>query len=190
MSIKSKIVSVMMAMVLVLSASLIPVGSANAADGLNEQDLQLIEILTAIENMPDEVIMQGEEAIKTYLENEVSFPLGLEEGQGLSDVRMASIGSIAGCVGAVGTAIVVNFTPAKILKIKSALKSVGGATKFVKAIKPYYKMSREDKLSKTASLKQAVRLAAKDAGPDAREALLDLFGVSSVIGSCSAAFGK
>lgn len=190
MSIKSKVISVMMVMILVLSTSFIPGDSASAAEDLNEQDLQLIEILTAIENMPDEVIMQGEEAIKIYLENEVSFTLDLDERQDLAGVRKTSIGSIAGCVGTVGTAIVINFTPAKILKIKSALKSVGGATKFVKAIKPYYQMSREDKLSKTASLKQAVRLAAKDAGPDAREALLDLFGVSSVIGSCSAAFGK
>ncbi|WP_445002022.1 hypothetical protein [Exiguobacterium alkaliphilum] len=187
---KSKLLSLVMSIVLLFSVAFIPMGVASAEEELSEEDLELIELLTAIENMPDEIILQGEDAIKAHLESEVSFHLELNENGESVVFRVASVSSIAGCVGAVGTALVVNFTPAKILKIKSALKSVGGATKFVKAVKPYYQMSREDKLSKTASLNQAVRLAAKDAGPDTREALLDLFGVSSVVGSCAAAFGN
>ncbi|MBF0705805.1 MULTISPECIES: hypothetical protein [Bacillaceae] len=156
---------------------------------LSLQEEQLIELLTAIENMPDHVIERGNHAIEDYLEKESDFDFNTNElSNGEIAIQPASIGGIASCVGAVGTAIVVNFTPAKILKVKSALKTVGGATKFVKALKPYYKMSREDNLSKTASIKQAVKLAAGDAGPDAKEALLDLFGVSTVIGACSGAF--
>lgn len=190
---KNKLILIFTALLLAFSMTSLSINKTyadEAYDGdLSLQDEHLIELLTAIENMPDHVIEQGNHAIEHYLEKETDFDFNTNElSNGEIAIQPAGIGGIASCVGAVGTAVVVNFTPAKIVKIKSALKAVGGATKFVKSLKPYYKMSREDKLSKTASLKQAVKLAAGDAGPDAKEALLDLFGVSAVIGACAGVF--
>lgn len=189
----NKLLVIFTAVLLAFSMTSLSINKAYANEAHNKdlslQDEHLIEFLTEIENMPDHVIQEGNNAIKAYLEKETDFDFNASKlPNGEVAIQPASLGGIASCVGAVGTAIVVNFTPAKILKVKSALKSVGGATKFVKALKPYYKMSREDGLSKTASIKQAVKLAAGDAGPDAKEALLDLFGVSTVVGACSGAF--
>lgn len=189
----NKLLVIFTAVLLAFSMTSLSINKAYANEAHNKdlslQDEHLIEFLTEIENMPDHVIQEGNNAIEAYLEKETDFDFNASKlPNGEVAIQPASLGGIASCVGAVGTAIVVNFTPAKILKVKSALKSVGGATKFVKALKPYYKMSREDGLSKTASIKQAVKLAAGDAGPDAKEALLDLFGVSTVVGACSGAF--
>ena len=81
--------------------------------------------------------------------------------------------------------IVINFTPAKIVKVRSALKSVGGARTFVTSLRPYFQMAREDGSSRGNALQTAVRYATQDASPHTREALLDLFGLSAVIGSCA-----
>lgn len=187
MSKKYKFLSIVMSMVLLLSTLFIPAGSANAEE-LSEDEYAMIEMLSAIENMPDEVIAQGSEAIEEYLNQEVDFPIKSAapiKNSGLSTRSMNPL-ELAGCASAIGGALITNLTPAKVLKAKSAIKAVGGATTFVKRLKPYYTMSREDGMSKSKAMRQAVSMAAQDAGPETRKALSELFAIGAVLGACSA----
>lgn len=103
--------------------------------------------------------------------------------------RKSTFGTVSSCAGSVGYAAVTNFTPAKILKVKSAIKTVRGATKFIKKwnllIKLLEKLGKEKK-----AVKAVAKKAARKAGPDTREALLDLFGVTTIVSACSALFEK
>lgn len=159
---------------------------AEDTQNTSKEEEKLIDTLSAIENIPDSVIENGEDAIKEYLEEkDVPYQPDMEMNSGL---RSASVGGVAACAGSVGYAAVTNLTPAKLTKVKSAIKSVGGATKFVKAMKPLYKQAKKQGLKKGAAVKQAAKGTAKKAGPDTKEALLDFFGANVIIGSCAPLF--
>lgn len=140
--------------------------------------------------MPESVINEGETAIENYLNKNGVITKQETNNYSGSVTREASVGTVSACAGAVGYAAVTNLTPAKILKVKSAIKTVGGATKFVKKMKPAYKAARKAGKSKTKSVQAAAAKAASNAGPDTKEALLDFFGISTIVGSCSALFEK
>lgn len=157
---------------------------------VQQEEQDLTNTLSAIEKMPNSVIDQGEPAIDNYLQDngvDTKQESNKEDG---TITREASVGSVSACAGSVGYAAVTNLTPAKILKVKSAIKTVGGATKFVNKMKPAYKAARKTGKSKTNSVKAAASKAASKAGPDTKEALLDFFGISTIVGSCSALFEK
>jgi len=143
-----------------------------AASAFTAEQAQLVAGLELIERMPESVIRSGHAAMASWL---------AADGVSTSTSKYG----IVGCVAAVGLALLTNFTPAKILKIKAALKAVGGARTFVTKLKPFYDAARRAGLSKSASLRQAVSRAASVAGPEARAALLDLFGVTAVIAACA-----
>lgn len=101
-------------------------------------ETELIRAMQFIESIPDEVLLSGDqEALLDWYD----------------DLPSTRVNWIA-CGAAVGYAIVTNFTPAKILKVKSALKALGGAVPFAKTAWNIYKKARNAKLSKSAALKK------------------------------------
>lgn len=204
MKIKSKINSLIIASLLVSSVTPLSGYTASAemsvqkytqdfsmnlsSEQLNKEEQDLIKLFEAIEKMPESVINKGSAAIEKYMYEQTGIHYSSDASKSMSNqsFRSAGVGDILSCTGAIGYALVTNLTPAKVLKVKSALKSVGGATTFVKSLIPYYKMARADKMSRTKALRTAVSYAAKDAGPAAKEALLDFFGIAGIAGACSA----
>lgn len=142
-------------------------------DEVNEAEL--IGALSLVEDMPDDVIDTGDAAIEEWLRAR-----GALEPTG--EIRPQF--NIFACVGAVGAAIL-TLGPAKIVKIKSALKAAGGVVTFVRKYKRAYDAARRDGQSIGASVRRGVREGASAAGPELQEALLDLFGISAVIGACT-----
>lgn len=68
-----------------------------------EEEENMIQILEAIETMPDKVINSGKETINQWINTNTSTTLQLSR-----DMETQSIGGTAGCVGAIGTAIVIH----------------------------------------------------------------------------------
>jgi len=144
---------------------------------VDEEYQELLEVLLAIEALPDSVIAKGDEAVVKWLEENSNIPL---QRQG----EVVTMG-VVGCISAVGTAIITNVIPiAKIAKVKSALKAAGGATKFVKTLIPAYKAAREAGKNKANAVKTAVNKAAKNASPEAKRALLEFFNIGNVYSAC------
>ncbi|MFA9414418.1 MULTISPECIES: hypothetical protein [unclassified Streptococcus] len=132
------------------------------------------EILSAIENLPDEVIAGGSESINQYFHEKGINRIKVSE-------RVRQKRGVIGCISAVGVALLVNLTPAKIAKAKSALKALGGAANFVyKAVGLYNKFKATR--AKLAAAQAAVAAAA--ANVSGREILLELFSLGSVYSEC------
>lgn len=132
------------------------------------------KVLNAIENIPDEVIASGSERINQYFHEK-----GITQIK-VSDKIRQRRGAV-GCISAVGLALLVNFTPAKIAKAKSALKALGGAASFVyKAVGLYNKFKATR--AKLAAAQAAVATAA--ANVNGREVLMELFSLGSVYSEC------
>ncbi|MDT3766529.1 hypothetical protein QS713_00365 [Gleimia hominis] len=137
--------------------------TADLCDGVFAKDA-----FSAIERIPDEVLAKNDpQALKAWYES-----LGQDRVNWIA------------CGSAIGLAIVTNFTPAKIVKIKSAIKTLGGAVTFAKKVYSLYKKARAGGLTAKTALNAAITGGAQAAGPDVKEALLDLFGVGAVIGAC------
>lgn len=82
-------------------------------------------------------------------------------------------------------AIISNGIPlTKILKVKKFIDQFGGTVKMVKSIKYWYDQYRKN-YSKSTALKKAVNKVSERTAKATREALLDFFGISAIIGSCS-----
>lgn len=166
---------------LLISSLVTTVSAEEVNDGANmditEEEQELIEIFSAIESIPDDVLEKGDSAIADWLRENTDV-----EFQEQGDVVTFGI---VGCASAVGTAILTNAIPfTKLAKVKSAIKSAGGATTFVKSLVPAYKSARKAGSSKSAAVKKAVNKAASNAGPETKRALLDLFNLGNVYSSC------
>lgn len=117
--------------------------------------------LAAIERMPDDVIQRGPDAIKEWLNTNTEFRIS----------EFTTSGTF-GCISAVGGALVgLIFAPAKIAKIKDAIKAGGGTVKFVKKMLETYKVGKELGLSTTEAIKMGVQDAAKTAGQEIIDAV-------------------
>lgn len=132
------------------------------------------KILNAIENIPDEIIASGSDSINKYFKEKKISEIKVSD-------KVRKKRGIVGCISAVGIAVVVNFTPAKIAKVKSVLKAVGGAAKFVKKTVGLYNKFKATK-AKLAAAKAAVSVAAQNIS--GREILLELFSLGSVYSEC------
>ncbi|MFU2206849.1 hypothetical protein [Streptococcus pluranimalium] len=133
-----------------------------------------IKILNAIENIPDETIASGSESINQYF-----YENGITQIK-VSDKIRQRRGAV-GCISAVGIALLVNLTPAKIAKAKGALKALGGTAKFVYKTIGLYNKFKATKAKLTAA-KAAITAAA--ANVSGREVLIELFSLGSVYSEC------
>lgn len=132
------------------------------------------KVLQAIENIPDETIASGSDSINRYF-----YEKGITQIKVSDKVRQKR--GVVGCISAVGVALVVNFTPAKIAKAKSVLKAVGGAAKFVQKAVGFYNKFKATK-AKLAAAKSAISAVA--ANVSGRDILLELFSLGSVYSAC------
>ncbi|WP_214818877.1 hypothetical protein [Exiguobacterium sp. s131] len=144
-----------------------------------ETEEDLIEIFSAIETLPDEVVEDGTEAVVEYLDEQISSDINLEQ-----DGDVVAFGAWA-CSNAIGLALLTNVLPiAKITKIKEVIKSAGGAVTFAKTLVNSYNSARKFNRTKSYAIKFAVKEASKKAAPDAISAALGFFNISNVAEAC------
>lgn len=191
MSFYKKLISSVLSGVLVFSA----VGSVSAADSdqialeeaslendayiSDEQAKDLEEVFAAIETLPEDVLNEGDEAVVDYLQDNVSDGIVVKE-----EGDVVAFG-VVGCASAIGLAIISNVFPiSKITKLKSVIKTAGGATTFAKTLVKSYNSARKFKATKSAAIKIAVKAAAKKSGPDTVAAVIEIFNVGSIYGAC------
>ncbi|UOY88644.1 hypothetical protein [Bacillus glycinifermentans] len=143
--------------------------------------------LYAIEEIPESVINQGPDAILDWFRNNI------DDQSIVDDMNVAveqvdkpfKTQGVISCVGAVGAALAsLVFAPAKLLKIKKALKALGGAKTFVTKTYQYYNYYKKKYRSKKTAWNKAVSKAAKKAGPEMKEAIMDFFGLTAIVGAC------
>ncbi len=149
------------------------VGSPAQAAPAEEVDFdELTEVFAAIEGIPDSVIKRGDRAVRQWLRRR----LGLDE---------PSPKGFWGCVRAIGFALVSNAIPvAKILKIRAAIRAVGGVGNFVRILRLAYATGRKKGYSRWGAVRYAAKRAAAASGRDIVDALLGLFALDGVRRNC------
>lgn len=159
------------------------------------------KILLAIEALPAGIEKQGAEKIAQWLSKKSGIEV-IAEGDYLSFPTLqnpsneeistySSLTDWATCLGAAGMAALSNALPiAKVTKIKSTFKALGGVTTAVKQIYTNFKYYRGKNYSVKTSLDNAITdiVNKEKLGTDARQALLEFFGVSAVYGACGDLF--
>lgn len=153
-------------------------------NGYSQKELE--KVFSAIEDIPMEVAEQGPEATKEWLVNYLGEPVFTPQGLTNNNYNNEVISyGVVGCVSAVGLALASNlFAPAKLLKIKQAIKAAGGVKTFVSTMIKTYKYYRGKGYSKSSAMKKGVAKAGRAAGPEVRDALIGFFGVGAVYSSC------
>ncbi|MBC2371438.1 hypothetical protein HBP98_05380 [Listeria booriae] len=155
----------------------------------SNEEMEVVEkIYTAVEEIPESVVNSGESNTIEWLEEETGYPVAVTNDEQLQfyvqDPNQVTTFGAIGCAVAIGTAIVAfGFPAAKILKLKAAMKALGGATKFAKQFYISYKYYAKSR-SKGAALKKTVNSIGKNLKADMRNALLDLLGIGAIIDQC------
>jgi hypothetical protein len=164
-------------------------------------------LLGAIENIPDNIVEQGPQATAEWFQNQTGYIVTVDSEQNLRFSEASSTEvidnqtdidtpakllkptdpqyNLTGCIAAVGIALVSNGLPfSKILKVKSAIKVLGGTTKAVTVIKDLYDSYRWNGFSRSDAIRKALNGAAGGLASDLKSALLDFFNISNVIANC------
>ncbi|AIU75243.1 hypothetical protein [Bacillus velezensis] len=198
---RSKII---LAVVSVFLFSILGTTAAEAAESPNNQSLvrdtnlekefsSLLssqKALYAIENIPDSVVNQGSDAILDWFRNNINDQSLINDMNAAatelhqSDKPFKTQG-VLGCISAVGTALAsLAFAPAKLLKIKKAIKALGGVKTFVTKTYQYYNYYKKKYRSKKTAWNKAVSKAASKASPEIKEAIMDFFGITAIVSAC------
>ncbi|MCP3742777.1 hypothetical protein [Rossellomorea sp. BNER] len=198
--VKSKIILVLVA-VFLFSSVAPSLSFAESEPKVTEEQLQkehedfeeVKPILAAIEKIPEKVVAQGPEKTAEWLQKETGYFVTVDSKQVLQfskvdpntrELEIRSFNSWA-CIGAIGVALVSNGIPfTKILKVKAAIKALGGVSKTVSKVKKYYDEYRFNGFSRNDSIRKALDSASDGLAADTKSALLDFFNLSAVIGSC------
>ncbi|MBX7000223.1 hypothetical protein EX219_01340 [Bacillus aerophilus] len=174
------------------------IDTSDAAPTKNERlaDSEMFDqtenVLKSIEKIPNAVLGKGIEATAEWFEKETGLFVSIyyREGEGFlkigeQDPNVIRTSNVAGCVTAVGIALVNNaFSFTKITKIKSALKALGGTTKAVKKIKKHYDEYRYGGFSRYKAMDKALHDASKGLNKDVKDALLDFFSLTGIVANC------
>ncbi|KJF45935.1 MULTISPECIES: hypothetical protein [Bacillus] len=174
------------------------IDTSDAAPTKNERlaDSEMFDqtenVLKSIEKIPNAVLDKGIEATAEWFEKETGLFVSIyyREGEGFlkfgeQDPNVIRTSNVAGCVTAVGIALVNNaFSFTKITKIKSALKALGGTTKAVKKIKKHYDEYRYGGFSRYKAMDKALHDASKGLNKDVKDALLDFFSLTGIVANC------
>lgn len=167
-----------------------PIESSTNTLSNSEYNFKEIETaLSAIENIPNDVLNQGNEEIIQWFKIETGLQVYIENDilkfKDTSQIQMYGFNT-AGCISAIGIALVTNGIPlTKITKVKSALNALGGTANAVKKIKKYYDKYRFNGFSRNDSLKKALNNASSGLAKDLQSSLLDFFNLTNVIANCS-----
>lgn len=161
-----------------LGGGVIGVGLLSASGGLaspalaaqkNLNEEGLAEAFSLIEQIPDSVAAQGERAARKWLRDKVQ----AEAPDGSYQAR-----GIWSCARSVAIAILANGIP--VLKLRKAIKALGGGYRFARFIVRTY--------DRTRSLRKTARITAnrvlKISGEDVFGALLALFSIEGVKQNC------
>lgn len=133
----------------------------------------IVEVFSAIDEIPASVIARGDEATRDWLARRLR-PSDGPQRQG-----------VLGCAAAIGTALVLNaIAVSKILKIRAAIRAVGGVKNFARILVSAYWKARRWGYSRWGAIKYAARRAAQVSGKDIVDALLSLFSLGSVVDAC------
>ncbi|BBW96472.1 hypothetical protein ACPVTF_07980 [Geobacillus icigianus] len=147
------------------------------------------QALSIIEQIPESVVLEGTDAIINWYKENIDDPAVLAAIQyqyNQTNQGEFKIQGVVGCVSAVGVALVtLAWAPSKILKVKEALKALGGTAKFVSTAINYYKNYRKLKYPRTIAWERAVNAAAVNVAPSLKEALLGFFGIASIVDACT-----
>ena len=156
------------------------------------------DLLYAIEQIPESVVLEGTDSIIKWFEENVENREILNAVELVKNTNPDEIGAILDnggistfgaldCGIAIATAVVsLVFAPTKILKIKDAIKALGGAYKLAEKAVDYYKLYRDTwGLGRLESWEKAIKLATKQLAPDLQEALLDFLMISTVTAACA-----
>lgn len=167
---------------------------------------QLTDVFLAIDDIPASVLAQGDEAVSRWLQGRLSVDtrtmmVPIDEVEEFEDLsgrphtvplsnknkgQEAPDFNLAACVGTIGLTFLTGVIPvSRIVKVKEVFKAAGGATQFVKTFYSAYRRAKARRQSTRTAIATAVREAARAARPDARAALLDLFGITTMIGNCT-----
>jgi predicted DCC family thiol-disulfide oxidoreductase YuxK len=145
---------------------------AHAADVEVDYD-GLVEVFSAIDEIPASVIARGDEATRRWLAHR------------LGDVDDPQRQGVFGCAAAIGTALVLNaIVVSKIIKIRAAIRAVGGVKNFARILVRAYWRARRWGYSRWGAIKYAAKRAAQVSGKDIVDALLSLFSLGSVVDAC------
>lgn len=183
-----------------LFSTLAPVFASASESEISEEEKALDDemfaqtelILGAIEELPKGIIKQGPEKTAEWLQKKTGLYVTVDAEENLlfSETPPVPEGtfqtlSVAGCVAAVGIAIVSNGLPfSKILKVKDAIKALGGVTKTVSTVKKYYDKYRFNGFSRSDSIRKALNSAADGLSSSTKSALLDFFNLTNVVANC------
>lgn len=147
------------------------------------------QTLSIIEQIPESVVLEGTDAIINWYKENIDDPAvlsAIEYQYNQTNQGEFRIQGVIGCISAVGVALVsLAWAPSKILKVKSALKALGGTAKFVSTAINYYQNYRKLKYSRTVAWERAVNAAASNVAPDLKDALLSFFGIASIVSACT-----
>ena len=150
-------------------------------------DKTTLEILNAIENIPQEELEKGPEFAKNWFNENTSLHVTLDSKGNLQFNTQSGISTfgVIACSTAIGVALVSNvFSITKITKIKSAIKALGGVKKAASSINKWYKKYREGGFSRTKSIEKAMDKASAGLGSEVKLALLDFFSLTNVMAAC------
>ncbi|MEH6890918.1 hypothetical protein V7024_14555 [Bacillus sp. JJ864] len=159
----------------------------------NEMFNQSETILKAIENIPNSVVEQGPQKTAKWLQDKTGYYVSVDDKENLVFTEVSPTKSTnkysfntSACIGAVGIALVSNGIPfTKILKVKSALKALGGTANAVSKVKKAYDSYRYNGFSRNDSLKKALNSVSGGLASDVKGALLDFFNLTNVVANCS-----
>lgn len=135
--------------------------------------LEVYDGLLVLENIPDQVIAQGDAATTTYLQGKFGTP-------GAGQVQAFGI---VGCISAIGVAILSIVGP--VSKIKAVVKAAGGAWKLAKTLSKAYKAARKAGFSRGDAIRWARNEAVKSVTrADYKNILISLLSAGAVVGEC------
>jgi len=134
----------------------------------------LTKVFSAIEDIPDAAIAKGERAVRKWLSRRLQDDA---EGQGRG---------FWGCVWAVGKFVALNAIPvAKILKIRQAIKALGGVRNFVAIFQYAYRATRKKGYKKWGAVWFAARHVAEVSGVEVASAIAAFFEIDAVWNNCT-----
>lgn len=214
MGLKSKIVLFLCSILLFssISTTMVQAGGLTKVDGdsfVSEFDRELniensdevLKVLVAIEEIPENVLYQGIEETAKWIEEETNLIVNIEGenlvfpelAQGIDNAGdlgieggVISSRSLLNCISVVGLAVAGNGLPfTKILKLRQALKLLGGVKKSVERIHTTYKKYRSQNWRAKPAFERSVKEVSKSLPKETQEAFLDFFGITAIITACT-----
>lgn len=170
-------------------------------DELLSPDSDFVKFLEGVDQLPSSVQKQGAEKVASWLTEQTGVEV-TTDGENLFVPSLADVGvdtsqssfdssaiKPAGaweCITAIGLMIgTVGFPLSKILKLKKAIKFLGGVKKTVTRVYNYYKKLKKQRWRTVDAWKEAVNKTAKGLPKDTLDAFLDFFNISNVINACT-----